>query len=106
MGKRLLRATPTWQLGVLVEAQRGRLGDDGARIAQLFALISGILESHVQSGGLPGDLQIPEMLRQAAVKSSELRAAVHELRELLRQYGDPNRSGWPGSDGDPLQVVE
>ena len=104
MGKRLLRATPTWQLAVL--AQRGRLGEDGVRIAQLFGFISGILENHVESGTLAGDLQIPEMLRQAAAKSAELRAAVHELRELLRQYGDPNRSGWPGSDIDPLQVVE
>ena len=106
IGRRLLSATPTWQLAVLAEAQQGRHGEDGARIAQLFGLISAILESHVQCGGLPGDLQIPEMLRQAAVKSYELRAAVHEHRELLRQYGDPNRSGWARSDVDPLRVVE
>ncbi len=107
MGKRLLSAIPTWQLTVLGEAQQGRLGEDGARIVQLFGLISAILESHVQSDALPGDLQIPEMLRQAAVKSSELRAAVHELLELLRLYRDPNRSGCsPGSEVDPFRVVE
>ena len=107
MGKRLLSAIPTWQLKVLAEAQQGRHGEDGARIPQLFALIIAILESHVQSSALPGDAQILEMLCQAAVKSSELRAAVHELRELLRLYRDPSRSCCsPGSEVDPLRVVE
>ena len=34
MGKRLLRVIPIWQLDVLGKAQQGRLGEDGARIAQ------------------------------------------------------------------------
>ncbi len=105
MGKRLLRAIPTWQLEVLVEAQQGRYGEDGVRITQLFGLISVILESHVQSGAPPGDVQIPEMLRQAAVKSFELRAAVQELRELLQKHGQSNTPGSSlRSEHDPLRL--
>ena len=93
MGRRLLSAIPTWQLHVLVGAQRGRHGEDGARIVQLFGLISVILESHVQSDALPGDLQIPEMLRIAAMNSPETTAVVEELRERLGRYGEPDMPG-------------
>ena len=106
MGKRLLSAIPTWQLKVLAEAQQGRHGEDGVRIVQLFGLISGILESHVQSGALPGDLEIPEMLRAAATNSPETTAVVEELRERLERYREPDSPGLStDATEDPLRFV-
>ena len=85
------------------EAQRGRHGEDGARIAQLFGLISVILESHVQSSALPGE--IPEMLRIAAMNSPETTAVVEELGGLLRRYGEPDRSGMSADVTEDLFAV-
>ena len=104
MGRRLLSATPIWQLKVLADAQKGRLGEDGVRIVQLFSLISVILESHVQSSALPGDAQIPEILRIAATNSPETTAVVEELRERLGRYGEPDMPGRSSDDPeDPFR---
>ena len=84
---------PDWQLKVLIPALQERHGEDGERITQLFLCVIADLESQVQSGGLPGDLAIPEMLRAAATVSSETTAAVEELAELLRRHGQPDRPG-------------
>ncbi len=77
--RRWIRSTTGSQLRVLIRASRGEYGRDGGRITDLFGFVGATLHNQIESGELPKDLPIAEMLRQAAARTYELWAAVRPL---------------------------